>query len=743
MFEDYYFDDPALQDALAAAGYYAEPARSAAVMPSTVQAAEPIMGIGSPALAAPYDISGLNLSGLGGFGGGRMGGVIQDPNIQYITAPVSNKGNPTGKMGGNVFAMTPDQPVRLVDLNTKTVVFEGTGYDAAREATRLGQSITDAKGRKASYDIQTADPSGKYTTVANEKRNKSTLGTIGEIAGTLAPIAASFIIPGLGLGALGSIGASAGVGGLSAALKGDNILKGAALGGLGAAGGQYLGGPLGKIGASNIGLRAGTAIGTGLGSTAGGLVTGQSLKNSLLGGVASGAMSYLSPDIARELGVGGGSSSSSGGGPNAEIVVNARPFTTQNVKLGGFKTPAEKYLTEAAAGNTVDPATGLPYAGDYSGDLINVTGQRLSPGAVTGGLNLGDLSPEILAGIAEFAKNPIVAEANRLEQSTGNVNVSPEILAGIAEFAKNPIVAEASKLEQPTQGFNLSPEVLAGIAEFAKNPIIAEGSKIERPTAAVPVTGALDTDIVVNALGKEAGLPEGSVVAGLPIMGLPKMDPNLTEKTTLEKIKDAANLANAVSVLVPLAGGVLGGGGGGGGIGSRDTTGLKFREGSLRSTIGEGYPYTPQTYGRRGGDQETEYMFFTRDPVTGAPVAEPSAAINPADIPVKKEGGEIDDDMVKHLVDYHKNGGHRGPGQVKGIGSGQEDKIPAYLSDGEYVWSAQDVSDLGDGSNREGVRRLDEMRKMVRRQAGRKDVKKIAKPQKGIDRMLKAVGGMA
>jgi hypothetical protein len=120
-----------------------------------------------------------------------------------------------------------------------------------------------------------------------------------------------------------------------------------------------------------------------------------------------------------------------------------------------------------------------------------------------------------------------------------------------------------------------------------------------------------------------------------------------------------------------------------------------------------------------------------------------AAAVNPGAVPVKKEGGEIDDDMVKHLVDYHKNGGHRGPGQVKGIGSGQEDKIPAYLSDGEYVWSAQDVSDLGDGSNREGVRRLDKMRQMVRSQAGRKDVKKIAKPQKGIDRMLKAVGGMA
>ncbi len=105
------------------------------------------------------------------------------------------------------------------------------------------------------------------------------------------------------------------------------------------------------------------------------------------------------------------------------------------------------------------------------------------------------------------------------------------------------------------------------------------------------------------------------------------------------------------------------------------------------------------------------------------------------------DGGEMNDDMVKHLLEYRKGGGHQGPGQVKGIGSGQEDKIPAWLSDGEYVWSAQDVADLGDGSTDEGVRRLDKMRQMVRKQAGRKDVKKIAKPQKGIDQMLKAVGG--
>jgi len=116
-------------------------------------------------------------------------------------------------------------------------------------------------------------------------------------------------------------------------------------------------------------------------------------------------------------------------------------------------------------------------------------------------------------------------------------------------------------------------------------------------------------------------------------------------------------------------------------------------------------------------------------------------------LPAKKEGGKIDgdgemsDEMVRHLIEWNKGNGHRGPGQVKGIGSGQEDLIPAWLSDGEYVWSAQDVADLGDGSTDEGVRRLDKMRQMVRGRAGRKDVKKIAKPQQGIDAMLKAVGG--
>jgi hypothetical protein len=355
----------------------------------------------------PFDFSGLNLGGLdslygmnfgSNFGGGPMGGQYQaDPNLQYIAAPLSNKGNPTSQTGGNTFAVKADQPVRLVDHRTNQVVFEGTGFDAARKATELGQGLTDQFGRKANYSIQTADPTGAYNTVAYEKKNKSTLGKIGSVVGTALPIAVS-LIPGLQF--LGPVASAALAGGAGAALKGDNILKGAALGGLSAAGGQVLGPALGSGGAfgTNLAPKLATAVGTGLGSTAGGLATGQSLKSSLLGGVASGALSYVAPDIQRELGIssksgsifrGGDTAASTGGdtggdfgGANADIIVNAPAFSTPNIKLGGFKTPTQKYLDDAASDSAIDPATGLPYS-----DLITVTGSL--PGAVSGGLSFG------------------------------------------------------------------------------------------------------------------------------------------------------------------------------------------------------------------------------------------------------------------------------------------------------------------------------------------------------------------
>lgn len=69
-------------------------------------------------------------------------------------------------------------------------------------------------------------------------------------------------------------------------------------------------------------------------------------------------------------------------------------------------------------------------------------------------------------------------------------------------------------------------------------------------------------------------------------------------------------------------------------------------------------------------------------------------------------------------------------GPVNGPGSGQEDKIPALLSDGEYVIDATTVADLGDGSSKEGARVLDEFRAQIAKHKGRKHKDVIPPPAK-------------
>lgn len=56
---------------------------------------------------------------------------------------------------------------------------------------------------------------------------------------------------------------------------------------------------------------------------------------------------------------------------------------------------------------------------------------------------------------------------------------------------------------------------------------------------------------------------------------------------------------------------------------------------------------------------------------------------------------------------------------VKGPGTGRSDDIPARLSDGEYVFDAETVALLGDGSTDEGARRLDELRQKLRVHKGK------------------------
>ena len=51
---------------------------------------------------------------------------------------------------------------------------------------------------------------------------------------------------------------------------------------------------------------------------------------------------------------------------------------------------------------------------------------------------------------------------------------------------------------------------------------------------------------------------------------------------------------------------------------------------------------------------------------------------------------------------------------LRGRGDGQSDDIPAMLADGEYVFDADIVAALGNGSNEAGAKLLDRMREEIR-----------------------------
>ena len=93
--------------------------------------------------------------------------------------------------------------------------------------------------------------------------------------------------------------------------------------------------------------------------------------------------------------------------------------------------------------------------------------------------------------------------------------------------------------------------------------------------------------------------------------------------------------------------------------------------------------------------------------------------------PLMKGGGlSVVHYAGKPRIDFRKGS------YVEGPGDGQSDDIPAMLADGEYVFDAETVAALGNGSNRAGAKLLDKMREEIRSHKRRGSLKKIPPPSK-------------
>jgi hypothetical protein len=75
---------------------------------------------------------------------------------------------------------------------------------------------------------------------------------------------------------------------------------------------------------------------------------------------------------------------------------------------------------------------------------------------------------------------------------------------------------------------------------------------------------------------------------------------------------------------------------------------------------------------------------------------------------------------------------------VEGPGTGRSDEIDAKLSDGEYVFDAETVALLGDGSSKAGAAQLDALRERIRAHKGAALAKgKISPDAKPAEQYLK------
>ena len=243
-------------------------------------------------------------------------------------------------------------------------------------------------------------------------------------------------------------------------------------------------------------------------------------------------------------------------------------------------------------------------------------------------------------------------------------------------------------------------ELVSALAPMVGNALVGGG--VSALTGGDFGTGALAGGLsqpILSALG--AGGSSG-VLSGLNLMGSPaataartpaagqtvnSFTRGATEAAGAAQANTASSLLKAAPLL--LAASALGGAGGGQESAAPpaskvDTRGLEpveFTREQLNPNVAENYGYGP------------EQVFFknNRLPMTAE----------------EKKKMEEKGVLTAAFGRY-----------VKGGGTGTSDSIPAKLSDGEYVWDAQSVSMLGDGSSDAGAKKLDKMREIIRKEKG-------------------------
>jgi hypothetical protein len=425
---------------------------------------------------------------------------------------------------------------------------------------------------------------------------------------------------------------------------------------------------------------------------------------------AASFIPYVGPVLGAAL---GSAASSAAQGRGLEDALKRAAMAGGSAYLGGQVFGPASSSAGSNAGSVAGSTAGSVAGSVPIDDIINVIGPNLV------GSTLGSTIGTGLSSVTGY-KTPAEKFADQAPQQP--VDYTP-----IGDQFGNEIISVTGN---PAQGGLVSLADLGSITAslpalggLASDPLLSQPR--EQPTTVEP-----DEEIVVNApkaVTPDPVFPVGSVVAGLPMTGLPTADPALTgEGDKKLGVEDYLSIAGKV---VPLLGAAAGGGGGSGQAGTYTSGGrglnpifsAKLPSAGGLGAIGATRTARPMdnvdwlTYGQR---PELNFFDYSTQPTNPAPVTQP-VPNNPAGPAMY-----VPDDMrfAEGGAFAAKGGGssERTEFAVNGPGTGRSDDIPAVLSDGEYVIDAETVALLGDGSSKAGAKKLDDLRVKVRKHKGQK-----------------------
>lgn len=633
--------------------------------------------------------------------------------LQFVT----NKGNPAsikeselGKKGATATStgfvpLDPNAQYRLINEKGKDrVLYTGTGEEGLKNVYAMAQDLSATKGKKANWGVEMLDPAtGQWSRVADDDPAKKWTSVVGDVLGTALPIATA-LIPGMQF--LGPIATTALAGGAGAALAGRDPLKGAVMGGLSAAGGQLLGPVIQSAG--GVATNLGTAIGTGLGTTAGGLATGQNLQNALLGGVAAGGLSYLGGEV---FGPKGGAQSGTDVGQTAADAVGQTVGQQAGEQLSGGLGD----IVVQAASRGIAPNLGAitsAIGGSAGNLLMNQIPGSTGSQPVQEAPSLGDLNQIVVT--AQPQTPPI---------NLGTVNV-PSLLPSQPPSALEQVQQQLEQQQQQQAADENQITVTA-----------ADGTPINLGTVNVPIGGGgglnqtsptlEDPNLTVTAkeetpinLGTTVLPIGGSLVPTGPVnqtVTPSEQPPTLDENSTLDDIIKYLRLGGlGLGLIGDLVGGGSSGGKQGtipGGLfgGSRSPVfGSTLPAPSMPGLAAGAGPRTAADLAGQGLGSNIDYYRYGYGPEQSFRSNIPAA---PRNTSTAYTGYEVPFKGLEKMA--------RGGFAVGGPGDGRDDKIPAMLSDGEYVIDAETVAMLGNGSTKAGADALDNFRVNIRKHKGR------------------------